>query len=167
MKRNKHVQNHLRRADRLHLFVNRCFPPGVRLRQRQLNRWCLMSLGWEIKKATVSIRFIDEAEGVTLNREWRGKDYATNILSFALHEGEKAPGMEGSLIGDLVLCVPVVEKEASEQDIDPVAHYAHLIIHGMLHLQGCDHQTDDDAKVMESLEIKYLLRLGYKDPYLL
>ena len=105
------------------------------------------------------MRFVGSDEGQALNRDYRGKDYATNVLSFPYESG-------ASLSGDLVLCVPVVEREAQEQDKPLDAHCAHLIVHGMLHLQGYDHETGlADAERMEALEREILADLGYPDPY--
>ena len=109
--------------------------------------------------AEVTVRFVDDAEGRDLNRDYRGKDYATNVLSFPYESGER-------ICGDLVLCQPVVEAEAREQAKTLEAHYAHMVVHGMLHLQGHDHETGkDDAERMEALERDILKTLGYPDPY--
>ena len=107
----------------------------------------------------ITIRFVDAEEGQALNRDYRHKDYATNVLSFP-YEAEPA------LSGDLVVCVPVVEREANEQAKAADAHYAHLIVHGILHLRGYDHETSaEDAQRMEALERDILAGLGYPDPY--
>ncbi|MBL0075524.1 MAG: rRNA maturation RNase YbeY [Rhodocyclaceae bacterium] len=109
--------------------------------------------------ATIAIRFVDEAEARSLNLSYRGKDYATNVLSFPYTEGE-------FLTGDLVLCAAVVEAEAQQQGKEISAHYAHLVIHGLLHLQGLDHERSaTDAKIMEAREILILANLGISDPY--
>ena len=109
--------------------------------------------------AEVAVRFVGSAEGQGLNRDYRGKDYATNVLSFSYESGER-------VCGDLVLCREVIEREAREQGKAPEAHYAHMVVHGMLHLQGHDHETSGaDAKRMEALERKILGALGYPDPY--
>lgn len=111
----------------------------------------------------VTVRFVDEAEGRALNRDYRGKDYATNVLSFPY---EVPVGAEaGERMGDLVICAPVVHREAAEQGKALEAHCAHLIVHGMLHLQGFDHKRDDEADVMEAKEREILARLGFPDPY--
>lgn len=110
----------------------------------------------------VTLRIVDAPEGRELNRDYRGKDYATNVLSFPF---EAPPGVELGLLGDLVVCAGVVEHEASEQGKTAQAHWAHLVIHGMLHLQGYDHQDTDDAETMEQLEIRLLAGLGIPDPY--
>ncbi|WP_338925780.1 rRNA maturation RNase YbeY [Mycetohabitans endofungorum] len=110
--------------------------------------------------AELTIRFVDEQEGRALNRSYRGKDYATNVLTFAYGESDHEP-----VSGDLVLCCPVVEREAREQHKPLDAHYAHLIVHGVLHAQGYDHEDDEQAREMESIETDILARLGYPDPY--
>jgi probable rRNA maturation factor len=113
---------------------------------------------------------VGEAEGRALNRDYRGKDYATNVLTFAYAEGEALPGLpeEGGdvpLAGDLVLCVPVVVREAAAQGKTLEAHFAHLVVHGMLHLQGYDHENETEASEMEALETSILRELGYANPY--
>lgn len=109
--------------------------------------------------AEITVRIVDAEEGQALNRDYRGKDYATNVLSFPYDSGAR-------VCGDLVLCKRVVESEAQEQQKPLEAHYAHLIVHGMLHLQGHDHETGkDDAERMEALERQILETLGYPDPY--
>lgn len=109
--------------------------------------------------AQVAIRFVDADEGRTLNRDYRHKDYATNVLSFPYETGPV-------VTGDLVVCLPVVLKEAAEQGKTAEAHFAHLIAHGMLHLQGYDHETgEEDAARMEAKEREILAGLGYSDPY--
>lgn len=110
--------------------------------------------------AEVTLRLVDEAEGKALNRDYRGKDYATNVLTFAY--GADATGKHS---GDIVLCAPVVAREAGAQDKPLTDHYAHLVVHGMLHLQGYDHQTDTEAAAMEAVEGFIMRRLGYPDPY--
>ena len=116
--------------------------------------------------ARITVRLVDEAEGRELNRDYRGKDYATNVLTFAYDEGEVMPLPEGlPLMGDLVLCRQVVEREAAEQGKALDAHYAHLSVHGMLHLQGFDHEVDAEAEEMEAREREILATLGYPDPY--
>ncbi|RQW26471.1 rRNA maturation RNase YbeY [Rhodobacteraceae bacterium CH30] len=131
---------------------------------KALGRWARAALQSGVKAAEVSVLIVDADEGRALNHDYRGKDYATNVLSFALNEGEAVAGMP--LFGDLVLCAPVVEKEAAEQGIDLLAHYAHLTVHGLLHLQGFDHEDDAEADAMETLETLILAKLGYPDPYL-
>jgi probable rRNA maturation factor len=110
------------------------------------------------RDARVTLRVVDGREGRALNRRFRGRDRATNVLTFVYDEG-------ASLAGDIVLCAPVVAKEARAQRKTLAAHYAHLVIHGMLHLQGYDHERDDDAARMEAREVALLRALGYGDPY--
>ncbi|EGJ11898.1 MULTISPECIES: rRNA maturation RNase YbeY [Rubrivivax] len=106
----------------------------------------------------IAVRIVDEDEGRTLNRDYRGKDYATNVLTFDYeHEPE--------VVADLVLCAPVVEREAAEQGVTLEAHYAHLLVHGTLHAQGWDHEDDGEAEAMEARETELLAALGFADPY--
>jgi probable rRNA maturation factor len=115
------------------------------------------------RKATeLSIRIVDTREGRTLNREYRGKDYATNVLSFPV---ELPPGVHLPLIGDLVICAPVVAREATEQGKLARDHWAHMTVHGVLHLLGYDHIEDGEAEAMEALETRILAGLGIADPY--
>lgn len=107
----------------------------------------------------ITIRFVDEDEGRALNRDFRHKDYATNVLSFPYDD-------DPIVSGDLVVCAPVVRREAREQGKSPETHCAHLIVHGTLHLQGYDHETgEDDARIMEDKERVILAALGFGDPY--
>ncbi|MDR2219513.1 MAG: rRNA maturation RNase YbeY [Methylobacillus sp.] len=108
--------------------------------------------------ANITIRIVGKREGRKLNRDYRGKNYATNVLTFVYDE---VP-----LSGDIVLCHAVVKHEARKQNKSLKAHYAHLLVHAMLHLQGCDHETDAAAIVMEALETQIVTKLGYADPYL-
>ncbi|HET6554254.1 MAG TPA: rRNA maturation RNase YbeY [Dyella sp.] len=114
------------------------------------------------KAAELSIRIVDAKEGRTLNRGYRGKDYATNVLSFPV---ELPPGVKLPLIGDLVICAPVVAREAAEQDKPVRNHWAHMTVHGVLHLLGYDHIEDAEAEEMEALEARILASLGIDDPY--
>ncbi|MEQ1775990.1 MAG: rRNA maturation RNase YbeY [Burkholderiales bacterium] len=108
--------------------------------------------------ARVTLRIVGQKEGRTLNRSYRNKDYATNVLTFIFND---KPPFEG----DLALCAPVVAREARAQKKSLAAHYAHLTVHGVLHLQGYDHETEPDAQVMEQRETLILAKLGYADPY--
>ncbi|HXE67683.1 MAG TPA: rRNA maturation RNase YbeY [Rhodanobacteraceae bacterium] len=112
--------------------------------------------------AELSIRIVGAREGRTLNRQYRGKDYATNVLSFPV---ELPRGVASPLLGDLVICAPVVTREARKQGKSPRDHYAHLTVHGVLHLLGFDHQDERDAVRMEALETRILATLGIADPY--
>jgi probable rRNA maturation factor len=119
--------------------------------------------GAKRRKATeLSIRIVDSKEGRTLNRDYRGKDYATNVLSFPV---ELPPGVNLPLIGDLVICAPVVAREAMEQGKPSRHHWAHMTVHGVLHLIGYDHIDDQEAEQMEALETRILAGLGIDDPY--
>jgi probable rRNA maturation factor len=108
------------------------------------------------------VRIVDEAEMTALNGRYRGKSGPTNVLSFPC---ELPPGVESGLIGDVVICAPVVAEEAIRQGKPPEAHWAHLVMHGVLHLQGYDHHHDREARVMEVLETRLLEGLGFSDPY--
>jgi len=136
--------------------------------EADLHRWCELALRQRKGDSELTIRLVDEAEGRELNRTWRQKDYATNVLSFPADVPDGPDGiplLDIPLLGDLVICVPVVEREASEQGKPPQAHWAHLVIHGCLHLLGYDHIEDDEAEEMESLERQLLAELGHADPY--
>lgn len=140
---------------KLDLAVQYAVKPENAPTRAQFRKWALAALE---EDAEVALRLVDENEGRELNRDYRGKDYATNVLTFPLAD-------EPWLMGDIVLCPAVVEKEALEQDKPLEAHYAHLTVHGMLHLQGYDHEEEQEAAVMESLETQIVTRMGYADPY--
>ena len=113
------------------------------------------------------MRFVGATEGRALNRQFRGRDTATNVLTF-VYDGvynDGRAGSNGPVTGDLVLCVPVLQREAREQHKTLRAHCVHLVVHGTLHLQGYDHESGKDATVMEALETRLLASLGYPDPY--
>ncbi len=113
--------------------------------------------------AEVTVRVVDEKESQSLNSQYRDKDKPTNVLSFPF---ECPPGIELSLLGDLVICQQVVEREAIEQGKPLFAHWAHMVVHGSLHLLGYDHIDDDEAEEMETLETEIMIEIGYNDPYL-
>lgn len=115
------------------------------------------------EESEVTIRLVDEAESHDLNLTYRGKDKSTNVLSFPF---EAPPGIELPLLGDLIICRQVVEREAAEQEKPLGAHWAHMVIHGSLHLLGYDHIDDDEAEEMEGLETEIMLALGFSDPYI-
>lgn len=123
----------------------------------QFRKWAKAGLRIDTE---VTIRIVDEPEARALNNSYRGKDYATNVLTFPLAE-------EPHLMGDIVLCAPVVEAEAKAQHKSLEAHYAHLTVHGILHLHGYDHETDAQAELMEGLETAIVTKLGYASPYLI
>jgi probable rRNA maturation factor len=122
---------------------------------RNLRKWVKAALR---ANARLTVRLVGLAEGRALNRAYRGKDYATNVLTFVLTE---RPPYDG----DLALCAPVVSREARAQRKDLMAHYAHLTVHGVLHLQGYRHELETEAMEMEKLETRILKRLGFTDPY--
>ena len=121
----------------------------------QFRKWAKSALHTD---AEITLRIVDEEEGRMLNRTYRGKDYATNVLTFPLAE-------DPLLMGDIILCAPVVASEAHAQRKSLEAHFAHLTIHGALHLQGYEHEIDSQAEFMELMETQILQRLGYPDPY--
>jgi probable rRNA maturation factor len=121
----------------------------------QLRRWFKVALQ---REASITLRIVDEPEGRELNKNYRGKDYATNVLTFVYDDAEP-------LSGDIVICAPVVEREAAAQHKDLLAHYAHLTLHAALNLQSHEHGNDADAAEMEALETALMLKLRYPDPY--
>ncbi len=125
------------------------------LPRHQVARWIRAALD---APGEITVRIVGAEEGRALNRDYRAKDYATNVLTF---DYSHAP----VVVADLVLCAPVVAKEAREMKIDRRAHYAHLLVHGTLHAQGHDHEADAEAKVMEARETEVLAALGFADPY--
>ncbi|MCV6614303.1 MAG: rRNA maturation RNase YbeY [Cellvibrionaceae bacterium] len=131
--------------------------------QAQFEAWLQAALKDHRAKAEVSIRLVDRAESQALNLQYRGKDKPTNVLSFP---ADLPPELALPLLGDLVICVPVMLAEAAEQGKTELAHWAHLSIHGCLHLLGYDHIEETEAEAMEALETELLAQLGYPDPYL-
>ncbi len=128
--------------------------------------WVEAALAGKPDQFTLSIRVVDEPEARRFNCDYRNKDYATNVLSFPAELPEGLPiEIRQSQLGDLLICAPVVEREASEQQRSEDDHWAHLTIHGVLHLLGYDHEQADEACVMESLETEILAKLGISDPY--
>lgn len=129
-------------------------------------KWAAAALEGRIREADLAIRIVGAKEGRALNRHYRGKDYATNVLSFPAELPEGLPeGVHLPLLGDLVLCAPVIAREAREQKKALNAHFAHLTVHGALHLLGWDHEDERDAECMERLEREILAGLGVDDPY--
>ncbi|WP_137938933.1 rRNA maturation RNase YbeY [Chitinivorax sp. B] len=144
----------------LSLSVQYALKPDDVPTRHQFRRWVKAALQGD---AEVTLRVVDSEEGQTLNREYRDKDYATNVLTFVYDDMPEDAGLP--LMGDIVLCDPVVRREAQEQGKALEAHYAHLVVHGVLHLQGYDHETDDEAEGMEALETQIVTKLGYDNPY--
>jgi probable rRNA maturation factor len=140
------LQLSLQFADRRH---------RAELPRHQVARWMRAALD---APAQMAVRIVGSDEAQNLNRDWRGKDHATNVLTF---DYEREP----VVVADLVLCAPVVEREAHAEGKRVVAHYAHLLVHGVLHAQGWDHERLLDARRMERRETEILLALGFDDPY--
>lgn len=152
---------------RLDVAVNYAAPRAGVPAATSFRKWAAAALDGRIREADLAIRIVGEDEGRTLNRHYRGKDYATNVLSFPAELPEGLPkGMKLPLLGDLVICAPVVAREAAEQGKPLAAHYAHLTVHGTLHLLGWDHEDETEAEAMERLEREILAGLGIQDPYL-
>ncbi len=147
----------MKQALKLSLAVQYASASGNLPTRPQLRRWARAALQ---QGAQVTLRIVDEEEGHELNKSYRGKDYPTNVLTFVYDD---LP--QGDLAGDIVLCAPVVEREAGEQHKELAAHYAHLVVHAMLHLQGYEHEDEYEASEMENLETAIMAKLGYADPY--
>ncbi|KAB8313409.1 rRNA maturation RNase YbeY [Erwinia endophytica] len=131
--------------------------------ESDFRRWLEAVLPQFQELSEVTIRIVDEAESQQLNHTYRGKDKPTNVLSFPF---EAPAGIELPLLGDLIICRQVVEREALEQEKPLLAHWAHMVVHGSLHLLGYDHIEDAEAEEMESIETEIMLALGYDDPYI-
>jgi probable rRNA maturation factor len=144
-----------RRAPRLSLAVQHATAAATLPGAPELRRWAKAA---QERDCAVTVRFVGEREGQTLNALYRGKDYATNVLTF-VYDGD------GPLEGDIVLCAPVLRREAKTQGTPLSEHCAHLVVHGMLHLQGYEHDTPRAARAMEARETAILARLGLPDPY--
>jgi len=132
--------------------------------EAQFQQWLEAAILPFQQEAEVTVRIVDAAESQQLNNDYRAKDKPTNVLSFPF---QCPPGIELTLLGDLVICAPVVATEAAEQHKTNLAHWAHMVVHGSLHLLGFDHINDDDAQQMESEEVTILQQLGITNPYLL
>ncbi len=141
--------------------------PDARLKDTitrpQLRRWVQAAL---FAPAELTLRFVDAEEGRVLNRDYRGKDYATNVLTFAYTEDQDSEVQDSDITqADIVFCTDVLQREAAEQKKSVQDHTAHLVVHGVLHAQGYDHETDDEAEEMECIEITILAKLGLANPY--
>ena len=131
--------------------------------EADIQRWVSAALQAEKRQdAELTVRIVDEAESAELNEQYRHKSGPTNVLSFPF---ECPPEVELDLLGDLVICAPVVQREAREQGKQEMAHWAHMVVHGTLHLLGYDHLQQDEAETMESREISIMNELGYANPY--
>jgi probable rRNA maturation factor len=129
---------------------------------QSIERWIGAAIGDQRESTELSVRIVDAEEGKALNEQFRGSTGATNVLSFPFENESPQPL---PLIGDIVICAPVVAKEAREQNKALNAHWAHMMIHGVLHLLGYDHQNENDANLMESLETEIMQGLGFPPPY--
>lgn len=147
---------------RLDVTVNYAAPRAGVPSAVSFRKWVAAALKGRIREADLAIRIVDGKEGRALNRHYRGRDYATNVLSFP---AELPEGVTLPLLGDLVLCAPVVAREAREQRKAVADHYAHLTVHGVLHLLGWNHEDEREAECMERLEREILAELGIDDPY--
>ena len=132
--------------------------------EQDIQLWLDKTIPQYQENAELTVRIVDIEESHQLNHDYRGKDKPTNVLSFPF---EAPPGMELELLGDLIICRQVVEKEADEQNKPLLAHWAHMVVHGSLHLLGYDHIEDDEAEEMESLETEIMQTMGFEDPYIL
>jgi probable rRNA maturation factor len=149
----------------LELYIQRIVDHQGMPSDEQIYNWVTLALKSKLKESPeLTVRITDTHEIQALNHEYRGKNKPTNVLSFPF---EAMPGMAVNLLGDVVLCAEVVEAEAKEQNKTPTAHWAHIIIHGCLHLLGYDHISEKEADEMEGLEIALLEQLGYNNPYIL
>lgn len=152
---------------RLDVAINYALPRKGLPAAASFRKWVAAALKGRIREADLAIRLVDSKEGRALNRHYRGRDYATNVLSFPADMPEGLPeGVKLPLLGDLVICAPVVAREAREQKKALNDHYAHLTVHGVLHLLGWDHEDEREAECMEQLEREILATLGVADPYL-
>ncbi|CDU01528.1 rRNA maturation RNase YbeY [Vibrio coralliirubri] len=132
--------------------------------EQDIQLWLDKTIPQFQENAELTVRIVDTQESHQINHEYRGKDKPTNVLSFPF---EAPPGIELDLLGDLIICRQVVEKEAEEQSKPLLAHWAHMVVHGSLHLLGYDHIEDDEAEEMESLETEIMQSMGFEDPYIL
>ena len=132
--------------------------------EQDIQLWLDKTIPQFQENAELTVRIVDTEESHQLNHDYRGKDKPTNVLSFPF---EAPPEMELDLLGDLIICRQVVEKEAEEQNKPLLAHWAHMVVHGSLHLLGYDHIEDDEAEEMESLETEIMQTMGFEDPYIL
>lgn len=150
----------------LALDIQRVAKRGSAPRDDQFQAWAEAALAGRECDFSLAIRVVDEGEAQRYNLEYRGKDYATNVLSFPAELPDGLPEeLRRSQLGDLLICAGVVEREAQEQHKPASDHWAHLVVHGVLHLLGHDHQDQEDAAAMESLEKEILAGLGIADPY--
>ena len=165
------IKKHMNKKSQQSCFVvdiQSNYPPNSLLTlpdESQLECWsCAVFNHENLSEAEITLRLVDEAEMQQLNARYRHKDKPTNVLSFPADIPEEIP-LELPFLGDIVLCVPVIHQEAEAQEKLLLAHWAHMVVHGVLHLLGYDHINDQDAKIMEQKEILILKKLGFTDPY--
>ena len=147
-----------------HIYIQYAADMSAAPDEPQIRHWAEQALDSYINETEVTIRIVETDEMTALNQQYRNKTGPTNVLSFP---ADIPPSLkqEFSILGDIIICAEVVNREAGEQSKDAKSHWAHMVIHGIYHLLGYDHETDDEAKIMESLEIKTLNKLGFDNPY--
>lgn len=148
-----------------HIIIQQVADKTTAPKSSHLRKWAETALARKIPSAEVTIRIVSTEEMTQLNKKFRYKDGATNVLSFPFEMPEEVE-IEVPILGDIVICADVVNKEANEQGKAPDAHWAHMVVHGIFHLLGYDHQTDQEANIMESLEVEILENLGFANPYI-
>ncbi len=146
-----------------HIIIQQAAETATAPKPSHLRKWAKTALARKTDAGEITIRIVTIDEMTALNKKFRYKDGPTNVLSFPF-EMPDVP-IETPILGDIVICADVVNREASEQDKTPDAHWAHMVVHGIFHLLGYDHQTDQDANIMESLEAEILQKLGFANPY--
>lgn len=147
-----------------HIIIQQAADKNTAPKPSRLRKWAENALARKTASAEVTIRIVSIAEMTTLNKKFRYKEGPTNVLSFPFEVPEEVE-VDLPILGDIVICADIVNKEANEQGKAAEAHWAHMVVHGIFHLLGYDHQTDQDANVMESLEIDILTNLGFANPY--
>jgi len=150
-------------SPKFNIGISYTVPRSGRPSALSLRKWAIAALRQQLQAVNLSIHLVDADRSRLLNSQYRGKDYATNVLSFPIDMPELA--LPTPYLGDILLCAPVIEEEAREQSKTAKAHYAHLTIHGVLHLLGWDHEEESQAQAMEQQEREILAGLGYADPY--
>ncbi len=153
---------HSTSSSRLALEVQYATPEGELPSEADLQKWAIVAIGDKRVQTELVIRLVGETESAALNQQYRGKAGATNVLSFPFRP---PPPAESDLLGDLVICAPVVSAQAAAQGKTAQAHWAHMVVHGILHLLGYDHKQPAEAAEMENMEIEILAQLGFSDPY--
>lgn len=151
-------------ASPIKVVVQYALPPQGLPGEAEIIRWARAALAE--RRGTITVRLVDEQEGAALNLSYRHKSGATNVLSFPFEPPEGVAPSVQDYLGDIVICAPVVAREAQEQHKSSEAHWAHIVVHGCLHLAGYDHQHEAEARTMEALETRIMNKLSYPDPYL-